>query len=223
MSKQIIAPSFLSCDFGRIKEEVEYYNLTQAEWFHLDVMDGVFVPNISFGMPILQAIKKHSQKPLDVHLMIVNPEKYISAFRDAGADNITIHAEASHHLHRAIYQIKETGAKAGIALNPATSVESIYDILEDIDIVCLMSVNPGFGGQKFIYKTLEKIKKIKSEITSRNLNTLIEIDGGVGLENAETILQAGADVLVAGNSIFKSQDPKSTIEKLKAIEAFKSF
>ena len=223
MSKQIIAPSFLSCDFGRIKEEVEYYNLTQAEWFHLDVMDGVFVPNISFGMPILQAIKKHSQKPLDVHLMIVNPEKYISAFRDAGADNITIHAEASHHLHRAIYQIKETGAKAGIALNPATSVESIYDILEDIDIVCLMSVNPGFGGQKFIYKTLEKIKKIKSEIISRNLNTLIEIDGGVGLENAETILQAGADVLVAGNSIFKSQDPKSTIEKLKAIEAFKSF
>lgn len=223
MSKQIIAPSFLSCDFGRINEEVEYYNLTQAEWFHLDVMDGVFVPNISFGMPIIQAIKKHSQKPLDVHLMIVNPEKYISAFRDAGADNITIHAEASHHLHRAIYQIKETGAKAGIALNPATSVESIYDILEDIDIVCLMSVNPGFGGQKFIYKTLEKIKKIKSEITSRNLNTLIEIDGGVGLENAETILQAGADVLVAGNSIFKSQDPKSTIEKLKAIEAFKSF
>ncbi|MBK8734883.1 MAG: ribulose-phosphate 3-epimerase [Saprospiraceae bacterium] len=223
MSKQIIAPSFLSCDFGRIKEEVEYYNLTQAEWFHLDVMDGVFVPNISFGMPIIQAIKKHSQKPLDVHLMIVNPEKYISAFRDAGADNITIHAEASHHLHRAIYQIKETGAKAGIALNPATSVESIYDILEDIDIVCLMSVNPGFGGQKFIYKTLEKIKKIKSEIISRNLNTLIEIDGGVGLENAETILQAGADVLVAGNSIFKSQDPKSTIEKLKAIEAFKSF
>ncbi len=223
MSKQIIAPSFLSCDFGRIKEEVEYYNLTQAEWFHLDVMDGVFVPNISFGMPIIQAIKKHSQKPLDVHLMIVNPEKYISAFRDAGADNITIHAEASHHLHRAIYQIKETGAKAGIALNPATSVESIYDILEDIDIVCLMSVNPGFGGQKFIYKTLEKIKKIKSEIISRNLNTLIEIDGGVGLENAETILQAGADVLVAGNSIFKSQNPKSTIEKLKAIEAFKSF
>lgn len=223
MSKQIIAPSFLSCDFGRIKEEVEYYNLTQAEWFHLDVMDGVFVPNISFGMPIIQAIKKHSQKPLDVHLMIVNPEKYISAFRDAGADNITIHTEASHHLHRAIYQIKETGAKAGIALNPATSVESIYDILEDIDIVCLMSVNPGFGGQKFIYKTLEKIKKIKSEIISRNLNTLIEIDGGVGLENAETILQAGADVLVAGNSIFKSQNPKSTIEKLKAIEAFKSF
>ena len=223
MSKQIIAPSFLSCDFGRIKEEVEYYNLTQAEWFHLDVMDGVFVPNISFGMPIIQAIKKHSQKPLDVHLMIVNPEKYISAFRDAGADNITIHAEASHHLHRAIYQIKETGAKAGIALNPATSVESIYDILEDIDIVCLMSVNPGFGGQKFIYKTLEKIKKIKSEIISRNLNTLLEIDGGVGLENAETILQAGADILVAGNSIFKSQNPKSTIEKLKAIEAFKSF
>lgn len=223
MSKQIIAPSFLSCDFGRIKEEVDYYNLTQAEWFHLDVMDGVFVPNISFGMPIIQAIKKHSQKPLDVHLMIINPEKYISAFRDAGADNITIHAEVSHHLHRAIYQIKETGAKAGIALNPATSVESIYDILEDIDIVCLMSVNPGFGGQKFIYKTLEKIKKIKSEIISRNLNTLIEIDGGVGLENAETILQAGADVLVAGNSIFKSQDPKSTIEKLKAIEAFKSF
>lgn len=219
----LIAPSFLSSDFARLGEEVIYYNNTNADWFHLDVMDGLFVPNISFGLPIIDCIKRTATKPLDVHLMIVEPEKYISAFRYNGADHITIHIEATQHAHRAIQQIKESGAKAGIALNPSTPVTAIYDILEDIDIVCLMSVNPGFGGQKFIYRTLEKIKQLKTEIVSRNLSTLIQIDGGVGLENAEVILQAGANVLVAGNAVFKSQDPSKTIDILKAIEPYKSF
>ena len=223
MSKHLIAPSFLSCDFGRINEEVKYYNQSNADWYHLDVMDGRFVPNISFGLPIISCIKKLANKTLDVHLMIVEPEKYISQFRDAGADNISIHAEASHHLHRAIYQIKETGAKAGVALNPSSPVQSIFDVLEDLDLVCLMSVNPGFGGQKFIYRTLQKIKDLKAEIISRNLDVLIEIDGGVGLENAEVILQAGADVLVAGNAVFKSSNPYQTIDQFKAIEAVRSF
>ena len=223
MSKHLIAPSFLSCDFGRTNEEVKYYNQSNADWYHLDVMDGRFVPNISFGFPIISSIKKLATKPLDVHLMIVEPEKYISQFRDAGADIITIHAEASHHLHRAIYQIKETGAKAGVALNPSSPVQSIFDVLEDLDLVCLMSVNPGFGGQKFIYRTWQKIKDLKAEIISRNLDVLIEIDGGVGLENAEVILQAGADVRVAGNAVLKSTNPYQTIDQLKAIEAVRSF
>ncbi len=186
-------------------------NSSQADWFHLDVMDGRFVPNITFGMFIIEAIGRLAQKPLDVHLMIVEPERYIESFRKAGADVITVHYEACPHLHRTIHQIKETGAKAGVALNPHTPVGLLEDIIEDIDLVCLMSVNPGFGGQKFIYRTLDKTRQLREMIIVRNADTLIEIDGGVGLQNAEALLQAGADVLVAGNSVFGAKDPVATI------------
>ena len=180
-------------------------------------MDGRFVPNISFGIPVIRDVNKVCDKPLDVHLMIVEPEKYVSAFRDVGADVITVHIEACPHLHRNLQQIKDTGAKAGVALNPHTSVDQLSDVMEDIDLVCLMSVNPGFGGQKFIYRTLEKVRQLKAMIIERNLETLIEIDGGVGLQNAEKLLQAGADVLVAGSSVFRAEDPVDAIARLKAI------
>lgn len=217
MRKHLVAPSVLASDFTRMREEFNMVNESEADWFHLDVMDGRFVPNITFGMFIIEFMKSLAEKPLDVHLMIVEPEKYIEDFRKAGADVITVHYEACPHLHRTVQQIKETGAKAGVALNPHTPVELLDDIIEDVDLVLLMSVNPGFGGQKFIYRTIPKIQRLKEMIITRNAHALIEIDGGVGLQNAEKILQAGADVLVAGSSVFKAEDPKDTISKLKAI------
>ena len=213
--KHLIAPSVLAADFTRLKEEFEMVNQSQADWFHIDVMDGRFVPNITFGMFIVEAMSKMAKKPLDVHLMIVEPEKYIEDFRKAGAEVITVHYEACPHLHRTIQQIKATGAKAGVALNPHTPVSVLVDILEDIDLVCLMSVNPGFGGQKFIYQTIPKIRQLRTMIEERNLNCLIEIDGGVGLQNIEVLVNAGADVLVAGSSVFAAKNPLHTIEQLK--------
>jgi ribulose-phosphate 3-epimerase len=219
MKKHLIAPSMLAADFTRLAEDIDVVNRSEADWFHLDVMDGRFVPNISFGMFIIEAIAKLAKKPLDVHLMILEPEKYIESFRKAGADVITVHYEACPHLHRTIHQIKETGAKAGVALNPHTPVSVLEEVIEDIDLVCIMSVNPGFGGQKFIYQSLAKTRKLKEMITSANAQTLIEIDGGVGLQNAESLLQAGADVLVAGSSVFSAKDPVATIAQLKAFSA----
>lgn len=213
----LIAPSLLSCDFLRIGEEIDWINQSKADWFHLDVMDGQFVPNISFGLPVIAAVKRRATKPLDVHLMILQPEKYISDFRKAGADSISVHLEACTHLHRVIQQIKESGALAGVALNPHSPVQALFDVLEDVDVVCLMSVNPGFGGQKFIYRSLQKIKELKDEIVKRNLSTKIEVDGGVGLQNAEVILKAGADVLVAGNAVFGDPNPAGVINQLKSI------
>jgi ribulose-phosphate 3-epimerase len=219
MKKHKIAPSMLAADFTRLAEEIAMVNRSEADWFHLDVMDGRFVPNITFGQFIIAAMAKLTQKPLDVHLMILEPEKYIEQFRKAGADVITVHYEACTHLHRTIQQIKECGALAGVALNPHTPVEVLSDIIEDLDLVCLMSVNPGFGGQKFIYQSLPKTRRLRDLIDTHNSKALIEIDGGVGLHNAETLLQAGADVLVAGNSVFAAQDPEATIRQLKAFEA----
>lgn len=219
MKKHLVAPSVLAADFTRLSEEIDMVNASAADWFHLDVMDGRFVPNITFGMFIVEAIGKLAQRPLDVHLMIVEPEKYIEAFRKAGAHVITVHYEACPHLHRTVHQIKETGALAGVALNPHTPVHLLEDLIEDIDLVCLMSVNPGFGGQKFIYQTLPKIRKLRELIDNTNSNALIEIDGGVGLQNAETLLQAGAEVLVAGSSVFGAKDPQATILALKSFKA----
>ncbi len=215
--KHLIAPSMLAADWTKLREATDLVNTSDADWYHLDVMDGRFVPNISFGMFLIQQIKSLATKPLDVHLMIVEPEKYIERFHEAGADVITVHYEACPHLHRTIQQIKATGAKAGVALNPHTPVTVLEDVLEDIDLALLMSVNPGFGGQKFIYKTIPRIQKLKDLITVQNTKTLIEIDGGVGLQNAEKCLQAGADVLVAGSSVFKAKDPRKAIEQLKAV------
>ena len=213
----LIAPSLLSCNFLHLADDCKMINESQADWFHVDVMDGRFVPNISFGLPIIEHIKKVATKPLDVHLMIVEPEKYAADFKAAGADILTVHIEACHHLHRNIQQIKNLGMKAGVAVNPHTSITLLDDILEDIDLVCLMSVNPGFGGQKFIQNTLHKISKLKDRIIQRNLNVLIEIDGGVTVENASSIIKAGADVLVAGNTVFKSTNPKEIIATLKQL------
>ena len=213
----LIAPSVLAANFRNLQADFDMVNRSEADWYHVDVMDGRFVPNISFGWDIIKSMKQMAERPLDVHLMVVEPERYISEFRKAGADVITVHYEACPHLHRTIQQIKETGAKAGVVLNPHTPVSLLEDVLEDLDMVLLMSVNPGFGGQKFIYQTLQKIRQLKEMIIVKNLNTLIEIDGGVGLQNAEEILRAGANVLVAGSSVFNSPDPVATIAKLKAI------
>lgn len=213
----LIAPSVLAANFLNLEADLNMINESEADFLHVDVMDGVFVPNISFGQNIVKFMSSKCNKTIDVHLMIVNPEKYISSFRDSGAEIISIHVEATNHVHRAIGQIKETGALAGLALNPHTSVNVLENVLEEIDQVVLMSVNPGFGGQKFIYNTLAKIEALNNERIKRNLNFKIEIDGGVGLQNAEKILQAGADILVAGSSVFKSDQPTETIKKLKAI------
>lgn len=213
----LIAPSLLSADFTNLATDVEMINDSQADWFHLDVMDGVFVPNISFGMPVIKAISKIAKKPLDVHLMIVQPERYIADFKNAGADILTIHYEASTHLHRTIGLIKEHGMKAGVVLNPHTPVSVLEDIITDLDVVLLMSVNPGFGGQKFIQNTYKKIKDLRKLITETHSNTLIEIDGGVTVENAPKLIETGANVLVAGNTVFGSDNPEKTIEILKNV------
>lgn len=211
----IIAPSLLSANFLQLEDECNMLNDSIADWFHLDVMDGRFVPNISFGLPVVDHISKATNKPCDVHLMILEPEKYVEAFQKAGADNITVHIEACTHLHRNIQQIKSLGIKAGVALNPHTPVALLKDILSDIDLVCLMSVNPGFGGQKFIPQTISRIKELRRIIEERSLSVKIEIDGGVTLENAKQIVEAGADILVAGNTVFKSNNPKEIIAQLK--------
>lgn len=213
----IIAPSVLAADFNNLGRDLEMINQSNADWLHVDIMDGRFVPNISFGAAIVKSMKKVCNKSFDVHLMIEEPGRYISEFRDAGADVITVHLEACPHLHRVIQQIKETGAKAGVAINPHVNVNQLEDVLEDVDLICLMSVNPGFGGQKFIYQTLPKLRKLKEMCDVRNLSPYIEVDGGVGLQNAEKILQAGANVLVAGSAVFKSENPTQTIDKLKDI------
>jgi ribulose-phosphate 3-epimerase len=213
----IIAPSLLSANFLRLEQDCEMLNLSEAEWFHLDVMDGRFVPNISFGLPVIAAIRKATKKVCDVHLMIEQPELYAQAFKDAGADVLTVHVEACRHLHRNIQQIKALGMKAGVALNPHTPISTIEEIIADVDLVCVMSVNPGFGGQKFIPATVEKIKQLKELIKVKNSTALIEVDGGVTLENASSIVQAGADVLVAGNTVFASSSPVETIKQLKSI------
>jgi len=213
--KKRIAPSILSADFANLKSDIEMINKSAADWFHLDVMDGVFVPNISFGMPIIKALKQHAEKKFDVHLMIVQPERYIHDFKTAGADILTIHYEASTHLHRTINAIKKTEMQAGIALNPHTPVILLQDIIAEVDLVLLMSVNPGFGGQEFIENTYSKIKKLKDLIIQKKSKALIEIDGGVSQDNAQKLYQSGADVLVAGSAVFKSPNPHETISIIK--------
>ncbi len=216
--KHLIAPSLLSADFANLQKACEMLNKSQADWFHLDVMDGMFVPNITFGMPVIKAIKKHTTKPLDVHLMIEQPERYIKAFKESGADILTVHYEACTHLHRTLQSIKNEGMLTGVALNPHTSIELLEPVLEHIDVVCVMSVNPGFGGQSFIEGTYRKVAKLKDLITRYNLKTKIEIDGGVTTENAKALLEVGADVLVSGSFIFKSKNPTQTIKELKEIK-----
>jgi len=211
----LLAPSVLSADFGNLQRDIEMINHSDADWFHVDVMDGVFVPNISFGFPVLKVLQKYAKKPLDVHLMITQPERYLQEFKDAGADVLTIHLEASAHLHRSIMAIKELGMKAGVSLNPHTNVNLLQDTLADIDLVLLMSVNPGFGGQKFIENTYNKIYELKNLILRKNSKALIEIDGGVGTKNAERLVDAGVNVLVAGNSVFSENDPVQAIHRLK--------
>lgn len=211
----LVAPSVLSADFGNLQRDIEMINQSQADWFHVDIMDGVFVPNISFGFPVLKSLQKYAKKPLDVHLMIVDPDRYTQAFKDAGADILTVHYEACTHLHRSVQNIKQVGMKAGVAINPHTSVRLLEDIIADIDLVCVMSVNPGFGGQKFIENTYHKVTQLKELIISKNSKALIEIDGGVDLNNYKKLVQSGADVLVAGNTVFSSSDPQATIIELK--------
>ena len=212
---QIISPSVLSCDFANIQRDVEMINNSSADWFHVDVMDGVFVPNISFGFPVVEAIKKHATKPLDVHLMIVNPDQYIETFKKAGADLLTVHYEACTHLHRTIQVIKANGMKAGVALNPHTSVSVLEDVIEELDLVLIMSVNPGFGGQKFIPHACKKVAQLKKMSQEHNASTLLEVDGGVNLETGKLLLDAGADALVAGSFVFNSANPTQTIQDLK--------
>lgn len=213
----IVSPSLLSADFLRLGKDVEMVNASRADWFHLDIMDGVFVPNISYGLPVTAQIKNAARKPLDVHLMIVHPERYIEDFRKAGADILTVHYEACVHLHRTIQQIKAAGMKAGVALNPHTPVGLLEDIIGEIDVVLLMSVNPGFGGQSFIEHTVEKVKKLKQLVASAGANTLVEIDGGVNFETGRRLVEAGADALVAGSFVFNSPDPAGRIEGLKKL------
>ena len=219
MSHTLIAPSVLAADFANLQRDIEMINNSDADWFHIDIMDGVFVPNISFGMPVLRDIAKHATKTIDVHLMIVDPDRYISTFKNLGADILTVHYEACTHLHRTLQAIKAEGMKAGVALNPHTSISLLEDTIQDIDLVCLMSVNPGFGGQSFIENTYDKVIALKELITRKGASTIIEIDGGVTSKNAKQLADAGADVLVAGSYVFKSEDPTKTITNLKALLA----
>ncbi len=215
MKNTIIAPSVLAADFANLQRDIEMINNSDADWFHIDIMDGVFVPNISFGMPVLEAINKHAKKTIDVHLMIVDPDRYIKTFKDLGTDILTVHYEASTHLHRTLQAIKAEGMKAGVALNPHTNVSLLEDVIKDIDLVCIMSVNPGFGGQSFIENTYKKIRQLKEIINRNDASTLIEIDGGVTNKNARELVEAGADVLVAGSYVFKAENPTATISDLK--------
>lgn len=217
MASRLIAPSVLAADFANLQRDVEMINDSQADWFHIDIMDGVFVPNISFGMPVLRDIVKHANKTIDVHLMIVDPDRYIKTFAELGSNILTVHYEACTHLHRTLQAIKAEGMKAGVAINPHTNVSLLEDTINDIDLVCIMSVNPGFGGQSFIENTYKKVKQLKEIIERNNANTMIEIDGGVTSNNAKQLVDAGADVLVAGSFVFKSKNPTQTIQELKEI------
>ena len=218
MSKNtLIAPSVLAADFANLQRDIEMINSSEADWFHIDIMDGVFVPNISFGMPVLDAINKHAKKTIDVHLMIVDPDRYISTFKKLGTDILTVHYEACTHLHRTLQAIKLEGMKAGVALNPHTNVALLEDVIKDIDLVCIMSVNPGFGGQSFIENTYKKVQQLKEIITRNGASTLIEIDGGVTSKNAKQLVEAGADVLVAGSFVFTAENPTQTISELKKL------
>ena len=217
MKNTLIAPSVLAADFANLQRDIEMINNSEADWFHIDIMDGVFVPNISFGMPVLEAISKHAKKTIDVHLMIVDPDRYVTTFANLGADILTVHYEACTHLHRTLQAIKAAGMKAGVALNPHTPIELLSEVIQDIDLVCLMSVNPGFGGQSFIENTYSKIEKLKALINRKNASTLIEIDGGVTDKNAAQLVKVGADVLVAGNFVFKAANPIQVIHDLKLL------
>ncbi len=220
MKNTLIAPSILAADFANLQRDIEMINNSEADWFHIDIMDGVFVPNISFGMPVLEAITKHTKKTVDVHLMIIDPDRYIKTFAALGANILSVHYEACPHLHRTIQGIKAEGMKAGVVLNPHTSVDLLEDVINDIDLVCIMSVNPGFGGQSFIENTYAKVEGLKAMIVRKNASTIIEIDGGVTDKNAAQLAKAGADVLVAGNYVFKAENPTETIAHLKKISSY---
>ncbi len=217
MRSHLVAPSILAADFGNLERDIKMINDSEADWIHVDIMDGVFVPNFSMGIPVIEAIKRHAKKPLDVHLMIIHPEQHVSAFRDAGADHISVHVEVCKHLQRNIQQIKDLGCLAGVALNPHTPVSALENVIAEIDLVCVMSVNPGFGGQKFIEQTYQKVEQLRDLVDATNSKAKIEIDGGVNIENARKLLDVGADVLIAGNFVFSNNDPKAVIRQLKGI------